>query len=87
MMTQGSLEVKNNVMGDFRFIIMEKFLSKDNELPLLEKLVMKGYFMLKKVSLSEERGFGLDSSDVTLEKYPIIVSAPTEINLVRLEDE
>jgi KUP system potassium uptake protein len=76
---------KNNVVGDFRFIIMEKFLSKDNELPFLDKFVMRGYFLLKKISLSEERGFGLDSSDVTLEKYPIIVSAPTELNLVRLE--
>jgi KUP system potassium uptake protein len=78
---------KNNVMGDFRFIIMEKFLSRDNELPFLEKLMMRGYFILKKISLSEERAFGLDSSDVTLEKYPIIVSPISEINLKRLEDE
>src|SRR5690606_15880934 len=76
---------KNNVMGDFRFIVMEKFLSRDNELRFLDKLVMRGYFMLKKVSLSEERGFGLDSSDVTLEKFPLIISAATEMNLKRLE--
>ncbi|WP_276133924.1 KUP/HAK/KT family potassium transporter [Polluticoccus soli] len=78
---------KNNVMGDFRFIIMEKFLSRDNELPFWDKLMMRGYFMLKKISLSEERAFGLDSSDVTLEKYPIIVSPTSEINLKRLEEE
>jgi KUP system potassium uptake protein len=77
---------KNNVMGDFRFIIMEKFLSRDNALPLWDKLMMRCYFWLKKVSLSEERAFGLDSSDVTLEKYPIIVSAVTEVNLKRLDD-
>ena len=78
---------KNNVMGDFRFIIMEKFLSRDNELPLWDKLMMRGYFMLKKVSLSEERAFGLDSSDVTLEKYPIIVSPISEINLKRIDED
>jgi KUP system potassium uptake protein len=78
---------KNNVMGDFRFIIMEKFLSRDNELPLLDKLMMRGYFLLKKFSLSEERAFGLDTSDVTLEKYPIIVAAASEVRLKRLEDE
>ncbi len=77
---------RNNVMGDFRFIVMEKFLSRDNELNLLEKIVMRAYFLLKKVSLSEERGFGLDSSDVTLEKYPIIVSNISSINLRRIED-
>lgn len=77
---------KNNVMGDFRFIVMEKFLSRDNALPLWERLMMRGYFILKKFSLSEERGFGLDPSDVTLEKYPIIVSAIPEFNLKRLDD-
>jgi KUP system potassium uptake protein len=77
---------KNNVMGDFRFIVMEKFLSRDNELPLWEQLMMKGYFILKRISLSEERGFGLDPSDVTLEKYPIIVSAVSEYNLKRVHD-
>lgn len=77
---------KNNVMGDFRFIVMEKFLSRDNSLPLWERLMMRGYFLLKKVSLSEERGFGLDSSDVTLEKYPIYVSAIHDVHLKRIDD-
>jgi KUP system potassium uptake protein len=77
---------KNNVMGDFRFIVMEKFLSRDNALPLWERLMMRGYFLLKKVSLSEERGFGLDPSDVTLEKYPIIVSAIPDYNLRRIHE-
>ncbi len=77
---------RNNVMGDFRFIVMEKFLSRDNSLPLWERLMMRGYFILKKVSLSEERGFGLDPSDVTLEKYPLIVSAVPDYNLKRMEE-
>ena len=77
---------RNNVVGDFRFIVMEKFLSRDNTLPLWERFIMRGYFMLKKISLSEERGFGLDSSDVTLEKYPIIVSAIPDYNLKRVQE-
>jgi KUP system potassium uptake protein len=78
---------KNNVMGDFRFIVMEKFLSRDNKLPLFDQFVMKGYFWLKKISLSEERGFGLDPSDVTLEKYPIIVSSVRDMNLKRVDTD
>lgn len=77
---------RNNVMGDFRFIVMEKFLSKDNKLPFFDHFIMKGYFLLKRVSLSEERGFGLDPSDVTLEKYPIIVSTVSDIQLTRVHD-
>jgi KUP system potassium uptake protein len=75
----------NNVVGDFRFIVMEKILSRENALPLWEKMVMRGYFQLKRFSLSEERGFGLEASDVTVEKYPIVVSDSCEYKLRRVE--
>jgi len=74
---------KNNVKGDFRFIVLEKFLSLENELPLYERLIMRGYFFLKRFSLSEERGFGLDPSDVTLEKFPLIIQPPSDLKLAR----
>ncbi|MDR3715253.1 MAG: KUP/HAK/KT family potassium transporter [Puia sp.] len=77
-----SLE-RNNVVGDFQFIVMEKYLSQDNELPFLERIVMKLYFWLKELSLSEERGFGLDPSNVTVEKFPLIVSPVPDFNLKR----
>jgi KUP system potassium uptake protein len=35
---------------------------------------MRFYFLLKEISLSEEKGFGLDSSNVIIEKFPLIVS-------------
>lgn len=76
---------KNNLNGDFRFVVIEKFLSLENDLPLYESLIMRGYFMLKKYSLSEERGFGLDPSDVTLEKFPLIIKAPGESRLTRIQ--
>lgn len=81
-----SLE-RNNVVGDFQFIVMEKYLSNDNELPFFEKLVMKVHFWLKEISLSEERGFGLDPSFVTVEKFPLIVSPVSQISLRRVFDE
>ncbi len=77
---------KNNVLGDARFIVMEKFLSRDNILPLWERLIMRGYFILKRFSLSEEKGFGLDPSDVTLEKYPLVVSSTADYNLKRINE-
>jgi KUP system potassium uptake protein len=78
-----SLE-RNNVVGDFQFIVMEKYLSQDNELPFFERVVMKLYFWLKELSLSEERGFGLDPSNVTVEKFPLIVSSIPNFNLKRM---
>lgn len=81
-----SLE-RNNVAGDFQFIVMEKYLSSDNELPFFEKVVMKLHFWLKEISLSEERGFGLDPSFVTVEKFPLMVSPLPTFPLRRLSNE
>ncbi len=78
-----SLE-KNNVVGDFQFIVLEKYLSQDNELPFFERIVMKLYFWLKEISLGEERGFGLDPSNVTVEKFPLIVAPVSRLNLKRV---
>jgi KUP system potassium uptake protein len=78
-----SLE-KNNVVGDFQFIVLEKYLSQDNELPFFERIVMKLYFWLKEISLGEERGFGLDPSNVTIEKFPLIVAPVSKLNLKRV---
>ncbi|MEO8569231.1 MAG: KUP/HAK/KT family potassium transporter [Ginsengibacter sp.] len=80
---------RNNVVGDFQFIVLEKFLSRDNELPFFEKLIMKLHFWVKEVSLSEERGFGLEQSNVTVEKFPLIVAPVSQLKLIRIfpEDE
>ena len=76
---------KHNIVGDFRFIVLEKVLSKSNKLTFIERVIMDYYFILKKFSLSEETGFGLDSSFVTLERVPLIVSVPDNSELKRLE--
>jgi KUP system potassium uptake protein len=75
---------RNNVVGDFQFIVMEKFLSQDNELPFFEKIIMKLYFWVKRLSLSEERGFGLEQSNVTVEKFPLIVAPVNKMKLTRI---
>ncbi len=75
---------RNNVVGDFQFVVMEKFLSQDNELPFFERIVMQLYFWVKEVSLSEERGFGLQQSNVTVEKYPLIVAPVSRVKLTRI---
>ena len=76
----------SGTVGDFQFMVMEKYLSQDNELPFLERVIMKFHFWLKEHSLSEEKGFGLDVSNVTVEKFPLIVSPVTNLKLRRVED-
>jgi KUP system potassium uptake protein len=76
-----------NVVGDFRFIVLEKHLSHDNDLPADEQLVMDAYFWLNTVSLSESSAFGLDTSSVTIEKVPLVISPAEGIELKRIKRE
>lgn len=76
----------SNTVGDFQFMVMEKYLSQDNELPFTERVIMKLHFWLKDHSLSEERGFGLDLANVTVEKFPLIVAPVTNLKLTRIND-
>ncbi len=77
---------KNNIIGDFRFIVIEKFVSFENDLPFYEKLVLDIYAVLKHMSLSEAKAFGLDTSSVTVETVPLIIAPPKAINLKRIMD-
>ncbi len=78
---------KNNYVGDFRFVIIEKYLSNDNLLPFFSKLVLNTHFLLQKFALSEGREFGLDAGNVKIEKFPLIVPNKTKsIVLKRILD-
>lgn len=76
---------KNNIIGDFKFVLSEKFLSNDSDIIWHEKIIMNSYFLIKKLSLSEERGFGLDSSSVKIEKFPMVLHAPESMCLTRVK--
>src|ERR1700733_11900691 len=61
---------RHKIVGDFRFVVIEKIFSRSHNLSFIESLMMDFYGVLKMASLSEERGFGLDLSFVTVEKVP-----------------
>ena len=75
---------RNQIGGDVQFIVLEKFLSQDNELGLFEEMVLSFYFWLKDKGLSEEKGFGLEQSNVTVEKFPLIVAPISDLGLKRV---
>lgn len=78
---------KHKIVGDFRFVVLEKVLSRSNVLSFWDSIIMNYYFILKKFSLSEERGFGLDISFVTIERVPLIISTLDASELTRLMPE
>lgn len=76
---------KHKIVGDFRFVVIEKVISRSHNLSFYERFVMAFYVYLKKVSLSEERGFGLDLSFVTVEKVPLMLAAAETVELDRIK--
>jgi len=74
---------KYNAEPDFKFIIIEKFLSVENDFELKDGWLLTSYFWLKKLSISDEKAFGLDKSDVEIENVPMIYSPVTNIELNR----
>jgi KUP system potassium uptake protein len=78
---------RNNMVGDFKFIVLEKFLSQDNDLPFFERVIMKLYFWVKEISLSEEKGFGLEQNTVQVEKFPLIIAPVSNLKLSRIYPE
>ncbi|WP_304200981.1 KUP/HAK/KT family potassium transporter [Flavobacterium alvei] len=78
---------KNNIIGDFKFVLSEKYLSNDSDLTFFEKIIMNSYFFIKKLSLSEESAFGLDSGSVKIEKFPMVLHAPENIGLTRINND
>lgn len=77
---------KYNNEPDMKFVIIERFLSIENELALREGILLNSYFFLKKITLSDVSYFGLEKSDAVIEETPMIYQPIKNLNLVRNED-
>ncbi len=74
---------KYNAEPDFKFVVIEKFLSVENEFTLRDGLLLNSYFFLKSLGLSDEKAFGLDKSDVVTEQTPLVYHPIQNIELIR----
>ena len=75
---------EQNIVGDFRFVILEEVLSSDNELPFGEQFIMNADITIKHFTASPEKWFGLDTSLVIIEKVPLIIRPAKDIKLQRI---
>lgn len=74
-----------NSEPDFKFVVIEKFLSVENEFSLREGLLLNSYFFLKRLGQSDETAFGLDKSDVEVEHIPLVYQGVANVELKREE--
>lgn len=74
---------EQNITGDFKFVVLQRHLSTENELSEFEQWIMDVYFTLDKLSLSEAKAFGLDTSSVLIEKVPLVIAPLKEFKIKR----
>jgi KUP system potassium uptake protein len=77
------MNYQESKMGDFRFVIMDSFLSFDNDMPFWKNFIMKSYYNLKYLSVREYINYELDRSNLIIEKYPLVVVQFHQNKLIR----
>lgn len=68
---------------DFQFVLIEKYISVENEFKLRDGFIIKLYYLLRKYAQRDEKAFGLDKSDVLIEQVPFVYQPLEELNLTR----
>ncbi len=76
-----------NLAADFRFVLLEKFLSYENEFSLKEGFILRSYFAIKHYALSDAKAYGLDTSETRIEKIPLVVHPFSNFDLKRVEPQ
>jgi KUP system potassium uptake protein len=75
---------KYNIRGDIRFVLHSSFISYENDLTFKQNVVMRAYYFLRRwLSISEDKAYGLDASNVEIEYEPIVVNKPNAMKLTR----
>ncbi|MBX2962330.1 MAG: KUP/HAK/KT family potassium transporter [Cyclobacteriaceae bacterium] len=78
---------KYSQTADFKFIIIQSLASPDSEISSFDRLIIQGYRILKKFSLSTEAHYGIEAANLELEKAPIQVGPPALVKIKRDRDD
>ena len=77
---------KNTFHADITYVIIETFLSVENEFSLKDGFIMDSYFSIKNFSQSDQKAFGLDSASTVLEYVPLVINPKAYLPLKRVAD-
>jgi KUP system potassium uptake protein len=75
--------VNKEDLQNFRFVVLEKFLSYDNEFSVRDGFILNSYFSINRMALSDSKAYGLDSNQTIVEKIPMVVTPVSSISLKR----
>lgn len=65
---------KYDVPGDFHFVVIHRIYYHDDSFGLMDNFIMNLYHLIRTIGISDVKAYGLDTSNVTVEKVPLIVN-------------
>jgi KUP system potassium uptake protein len=68
---------QHNIMGDFRFVVIDRIQNYDFDFSPYDQFIMDIYSILKRIGITDVKAFGLDTSNVEVEKVPLIMDNDT----------
>ena len=83
--TKYNLRGKAETVGDFRFVLIEEVLGNSNGLSSFDNFIMGLRLKLKKITVTPEKWFGLDTSVITKEAVPLNVVQTKVKRLTRIQ--
>ena len=83
--TKYNLRGKAETVGDFRFVLIEEVLGNSNGLSSFDNFIMGLRLKLKKITITPEKWFGLDTSVITKESVPLNVVQTKVKKLTRIK--
>ena len=82
-MTNRFPAIHKETVNDFRFVILERFLSYDNEFSAREGFILNSYFSILKLARTDTEAYGIDRNLSVIEKVPLVVAPLSNIELKR----
>jgi KUP system potassium uptake protein len=75
---------KGDFHTDICYVLMDRFMSIENEFTFTDDLILDAYFAIKTVALSDREAFGLDPNVTIVEKVPLVLPTKRELPLRRI---
>jgi KUP system potassium uptake protein len=76
---------KHDFEGDFKFILIDRIMSRDYNLSNWENFVLSLNSIVRKLSITDIRTFNLDSTNTIIEQVPITIDQPISYRIKRIE--
>lgn len=76
---------KHDFPGDFKFILIDRIMSRDFALSSWENFILAINSVVRKLSITEIRNLNLDATNTIVEQVPITIDQPVDLRIKRMQ--